>query len=40
MKNMTVCVKDVFYVIAIVLVVSQWGLYKFNYNTDNDLTIY
>ena len=40
MKNMTVCVKDVFYVIAIVLVVSPWGLYKFNYYKDNVLTIY
>ena len=40
MKNMPVCVKDVFYVIAIVLVVSPWGLYKFNYYKDNVLTIY
>ena len=27
-KNMTVCVKDVLYVIAIVLVVLPWGLYS------------
>ena len=40
MKNTTVCVKDVFYVIAIVLVVSPWGLYKFNYYKDNVLTTY
>ena len=40
MKNVTVCVKDVFYVIAIVPVVSPRRLYRFTYYIDNVLTIY
>ena len=36
---MTVCVKDVLYAIAIVPVVSPWGLYTFTYYKDN-VTIY
>ena len=35
MKNMTVCVKDVLYVISIVPVVSPLRLYKFTFYKDN-----
>ena len=38
MKNMTIYVKDVLYVIAIVLAVSE--LYKFTFYKDNVLTVY
>ena len=37
-KTITVCVKDVFYVIAIVLAMSTRGLYTFTYYKDNVLT--
>ena len=40
MKTITVCVKDVLYVIAIVLAVSTRGLYTFTYYKDNVLTTY
>lgn len=40
MKNMTVCVKDVFYVIAIVLNMSSLGLYRVIYYKDDVVTIY
>ena len=39
-KTITVCVKDVLYVIAIVLAVSTPGHYKFTYYKDNVLTTY
>ena len=39
-KTITVCVKDVLYVIAIVLAVSTRGLYRVTYYKDNVLTTY
>ena len=39
-KTITVCVKDVFYVIAIVLAVSTRGLHRFTHYKDNVLTSY
>ena len=39
-KTITVCVKDVLYVIAIVLAVSTRGLYKFTYYKDNVVATY
>ena len=39
-KTITVCVKDVLYVIAVVLAVSTRGFYRFTYDKDNVLTTY